>query len=114
MKTRFDEATPVNVIPGHLGRFIETDHMTFVLWDIEHGAALPEHSHDNEQVVQLLSGEYLLTVEGKDNQLRAGDVFTIRGGERHSGRALTECRILDTFWPKRTDYTRYTHPNPAA
>jgi quercetin dioxygenase-like cupin family protein len=114
MKLRFDEVAPIEVIAGHIGRFIQTDRMTFVLWNIEEGAKLPEHSHDNEQVVHVLAGDYLLTVDGKEHHLKAGDVFQIRGNELHLGKALTPCRILDTFSPRRDDYSSYARGKEAA
>ena len=107
MITSFEKQKPVEVLEGHVGRFLQSDRMTFVLWDIREGAAIPSHSHENEQVVQILDGEYILTVSGADYYLRSGDFLVIKSGLEHSGRAVTRCRILDTFCPVRDDYRSY-------
>ena len=72
---------------------------------IDPGAAVPEHDHPHEQVVNMLEGELALTVAGEEMLLHPGDVVTIRGGVRHSARALAApCRVLDVFSPFRDAY----------
>jgi quercetin dioxygenase-like cupin family protein len=78
--------------------------MTFALWEIDAGATLPEHAHHHEQVVHLYEGEFELTVEGQPVRATPGAVFAIPPNARHSGRALTACRIMDVFYPVREDY----------
>jgi quercetin dioxygenase-like cupin family protein len=91
-------------MPGMKGKFLHSAAMTFVYWDIEEGAALPRHSHPHEQVVNMLEGEFELTVDGTPHRLKPGDVLAIPGDAPHSGRALSRCRILDVFHPIREDY----------
>lgn len=99
-----EEIEEKEVAPGFFGRFIHTENNTLAYWRITAGAALPAHSHPHEQVVNMLAGEFELTVEGTPYQLTPGTVFVIPGGVPHSGRAVTECKILDTFYPVREDY----------
>ena len=54
----WSKQTPREVIPGFVGRFLHSDTMTFVLWEISAGAVLPPHSHPHEQVVNLYEGEF--------------------------------------------------------
>jgi quercetin dioxygenase-like cupin family protein len=91
-------------VPGFHGRFVHTDSMTLAYWDIEPGAAIPEHSHPHEQVVNPIEGELELVVAGERNVLRPGTIYVIPGGVPHSARALTACRVLDVFQPVREDY----------
>ena len=100
----WSKVEPRTVIPGFVGRFLHSDTMTFALWEIAAGAALPEHSHHHEQVVHLYEGEFEMTVDGVTRHMRAGTVFAIPANARHSGRAITDCRILDVFHPVREDY----------
>tara|TARA_B100000676_G_scaffold221711_1_gene218780 strand:- start:6 stop:329 length:324 start_codon:yes stop_codon:yes gene_type:complete len=95
---------PRELIPGHHGRFVHSEHTTHVYWDIDQGAQLPEHSHPHEQVVNLLEGTYELIVDGESHVLEAGNVLVIPGGATHSGQARTACRILDVFSPVREEY----------
>lgn len=92
------------VFPGFIGKFVHSDSMTFAYWDIKKGSTVPEHSHLHEQVVNMLEGEFELVVEGKPHHLMPGMVYTIPSNAKHSGRAITTCRILDVFTPVREDY----------
>jgi quercetin dioxygenase-like cupin family protein len=95
---------PRTIVPGFVGRFLHSNTMTFVLWEIAAGSPLPEHSHPHEQVVHLYEGEFEMTVEGVTRRMSPGTVFAIPGNARHHGVALTDCRIMDVFCPAREDY----------
>ena len=92
------------LIPGYHGRVIHSDNMTFVYWEIEAGAPLPEHYHPHEQVAHIVEGQFELTVDGVTNTYSSGEVAVIPPGALHSGRAITQCRIIDAFCPVREDY----------
>jgi quercetin dioxygenase-like cupin family protein len=92
------------LVPGHHGRFIHSEHTTHVYWQIDADAVLPKHSHPHEQIVNMLEGRYELVVDGEKFVLDAGDVLVIPGGAIHGGRAHTACRILDVFSPVREEY----------
>ena len=92
------------VIPGFHGRFVHSESMTHAYWEIESAAALPEHAHHHEQVLNLLEGEFELTAAGKTMRLKAGDVVVLHSNVPHSGKALTKCKIIDVFSPARDDY----------
>jgi quercetin dioxygenase-like cupin family protein len=98
------EIDPREVFDGFRARFVHSANMTFAHWEIDAGAALPEHSHVHEQVVNMLEGEFELTIDGETRVLGPGHVAIIPSNARHSGRALTPCRILDAFYPIREDY----------
>ncbi len=91
-------------MPGFHGRFIHTDSVTIVHWDVEAGAALPEHSHPHEQVSSLLEGEFEMTIDGRTERMRQGSVAVVPAHAVHCGRALTSCRFIDVFHPVREDY----------
>jgi quercetin dioxygenase-like cupin family protein len=104
--TRYDwsslsEQTP---FPGFHGKAVHSGAMSFVLWSIEAGARLPEHNHVHEQVLNVLDGEFELTVAGETARLGPGTLAVVPPDARHSGVALTSCRILDVFQPVREDY----------
>jgi quercetin dioxygenase-like cupin family protein len=93
-----------NIIHGINDRFIYTDNLTFAFWTIEEGAILPEHSHPHEQVANVLEGSFELTIEGVSSILTPGTIGIIPANARHSGRAMSPCRILYVFYPIREDY----------
>ena len=96
--------SPRTMVPGFHGRFIHSANMTFALWEIDEGAVLPEHSHPQEQVTQMIFGAFELTVDGITHPLSEGQVLVIPSHAIHSGRAITVCKILDIFSPMREDY----------
>ncbi len=91
-------------MPGFKGRFIHTDRLTIVHWQIDAGARLPEHSHPHEQVSSLLEGEFEMTIDDTSRHLTAGSVAVVPPDVVHSGRAVTACRFIDVFQPVRDDY----------
>jgi len=97
----FEEKEPV---PGFKVRFIHSDNMTFAYWNIDAGAALPEHSHPHEQVANVIEGKFEFNLDGDKRVIGPGDVVTIPSNVQHSGKAVTDCRIIDVFYPVREDY----------
>ena len=91
-------------VAGFKARFVHSENMTLAFWDIEAGAILPEHSHHHEQVTNLIEGELELTVDGKTKKLGPGSVLIVPPDAVHSGKALTNSRVIDVFYPVREDY----------
>ncbi|MDX1408304.1 MAG: cupin domain-containing protein [Saprospiraceae bacterium] len=102
--TDLAKLTKHEIFPGFLGRFVHSASMTFAYWDIEADAEVPLHQHHNEQVVNMLKGEFELSVDGRTQILKQGDVVVIPPNTDHGGRAVTDCRILDVFCPVREPY----------
>jgi quercetin dioxygenase-like cupin family protein len=92
------------IIPGYHVRFVHSENMTLAYWRVEAGAEIPEHSHPHEQIVNLIEGQFELVVDGEARQIEQGSIALIPGGVSHSGRAISDCRIIDVFYPVREDY----------
>lgn len=92
------------IFPGFTVHIVHSQSMTFAHWDIKAGAILPEHSHPHEQVVNMIAGEFDLTISGEQRRLGTGSVAIIPSNALHSGRAVTRCHIIDAFHPIREDY----------
>jgi len=103
MFTSFKECESKELIPGFMVQLIHTESQTFALFEIEKGAILPEHYHINEQVSQVLEGKFELTINGNTNVCKKGDIAIMEPNVVHSGRAITNCKILDVFTPVRED-----------
>ena len=99
-----DQIISREIVPGFRARFIHTKGMTLAYWEVEAGASLPEHSHPHEQIANVLDGEFELTVGGETRVMAPGQVAVIPSDVPHSGRAITDCRLLDAFQPAREDY----------
>lgn len=92
------------VVPGFRGKFVHTENMTIVYWTITAGSALPEHKHPHEQVASLVSGEFEFTLDGVTRKITPDTSVAIPSNVPHSGKALTDCKIIDIFYPVREDY----------
>ena len=99
-----DDLDRTEEMPGFLGAFRHTEHMTMAHWSAEAGAEFPEHSHPHEQISIVTEGDFELTLDGETQVLRGGRVAVIPAKAPHSGRALTDCDIIDVFSPVRDDY----------
>ncbi len=92
------------IAPGFHARFVHGASMTVAHVQIDAGATLPEHSHVHEQIVNLIEGTFELTVDGVPHILEPGMVVPLAPNVPHSGRAITDCLIMDVFHPVREDF----------
>ncbi len=98
------EMEELEMVPGYHAKFVHSENVTLAYWNIEKGNALPKHAHPHEQVVNLIEGSFEITVDGESKVIEAGSVVIIPSNVMHSGKAVTSCRIIDVFYPIRTDY----------
>ncbi len=88
---------------GFKGRFVHSDHMTLAYWNIAAGAASPQHAHVHEQIANVIEGECEMTIAGETKLLKPGSVVIIASNVPHSLKALTQCYLIDAFYPVRED-----------
>ncbi len=100
----FPEVAIKEIIPGYFAQIIHGEHMTIVYWTVKADSPLPEHSHIHEQISNLIEGEFELTIDGETKILGAGDLAVIKSQSIHAGKAITDCKIIDIFYPRREDY----------
>jgi len=103
-KIELNSSEEKEIVPGFFARFVHSENMTITYWNIKAGSSLPAHSHPHEQISSMIKGEFELTVDGTPHLLKQNDVFVIPSGIPHSGKAITDCKIIDTFYPIREDY----------
>ncbi|MDL5513717.1 cupin domain-containing protein [Arenibacter sp. M-2] len=104
MKIKLAEIVPKEIMPGYHGKLIHTQNMSLAFWEVEAGAKVPEHAHMNEQVMQVLEGNFEFTLDGITKIYEPGDLVIIPPHVSHSGVALTPCKLLDVFSPTREEY----------
>lgn len=101
---KLNTISPIELSPGYTARFVHTEHMTFSFLEVKAGSASAEHSHPQEQVAMLTEGEFELTIEGTPVRFGPGSVIVIPSNVRHSGLAITDCKLMDVFTPVREDF----------
>lgn len=92
------------ILPGFNVKFAHSKNMTVAMWKIDKGSSLPEHSHPHEQIAMVIEGEFELTIGDETKKVTNGLVGIIPSNIIHKGRAITDCKIIDVFYPVREDY----------
>lgn len=100
----FSQVESREIIPGYFAQAIHGQHMTVVYWNVKAGSILPEHAHIHEQISNVIEGEFELAINGETKILQPGDLAIIKPQSVHSGKAITDCKIIDVFYPRREDY----------
>jgi quercetin dioxygenase-like cupin family protein len=101
---RLDTLSTRELFPGFTARLVHTPRLTHSFVTATAGSTFPDHRHPHEQIVVVLEGELELVVDGEAHRLTPGTAYVIPPDVPHHGRALTACRVLDTFAPARDDY----------
>ncbi|MEX0290308.1 MAG: cupin domain-containing protein [Flavobacteriaceae bacterium] len=104
MEIKLKDIRPKEIMPGYRGKLVHAENMSIAFWDVEEGAVVPEHSHMNEQIMQVLEGKFEFTVGGKTKVYVPDDLVLIPVHTPHGGRGLTPCRLMDVFSPAREEY----------
>ncbi len=104
MFQQFNDITTKEIAPGFFSKLIHTENNTINFLEVAEGSVLPLHSHPHEQSSFVLDGKFEMTVGDETKQLSPNDFVLIPGGVPHSGRALTDCKLIDVFSPVREDY----------
>ncbi|MGB3151101.1 MAG: cupin domain-containing protein [Maribacter sp.] len=92
------------IMPGYHGKLVHSETMSMAFWTVEKNATVPEHSHMNEQIMHVMEGEFEFTLNGRTKIYHPGDLVIIAPHHRHSGKALTACKLIDVFSPTREEY----------
>lgn len=99
-----DNLPALEIAPGISARVVTADTFTVAHVSIKKGSLLPEHAHYHEQVINVTEGELELTVEGTTHILKPGKVMVLPPNVPHSGKALTDVKVVDVFHPIREDF----------
>lgn len=70
----------------------------------ETGLSGPLHSHPHVQASYIVSGRFEITIDGRTEELAAGDSFLVRSGLPHAARCLESGEIIEVFTPIREDF----------
>ena len=106
---KFDEVPATIVRPGLERKLIYTGELMTVVIDFSDGPwdePEPPHSHPHVQTSYVAAGEIIFYCEGEpDQHLKAGDLFAVPTGKKHTVKLLTKhVRLVDSFNPLRTDF----------
>ena len=76
--------------------------LSAAVFTLDAGAVVPDHSHDNEEFGQVLSGSLELHWADQTVVLQAGEAFLLPAGVPHGARALDDgCALVECYAPPR-------------
>ena len=73
---------------------------------LKKGAAVPRHSHMNEQYSWIISGALRFVFDDREILVGAGDILVIPPNVPHAAVALEDTVDVDIFAPRREDWIR--------
>lgn len=104
MKLKLSTIPSQQIMPGYHGKLVHSSTMSIAFWEVEKDAQVPEHAHMNEQIMHVLEGDFEFTLDGETLVYHPGDIVIIAPYKKHSGKALTKCKLMDVFSPTREEY----------
>ncbi len=89
----------------HVALLAGSDQMNIQHFEIDPGAEVPKHNHENEQAGFVYTGEVVFYTDGEARRITAGDSYLIPANEPHAAENQGEIPVrgIDIFTPPRTD-----------
>jgi quercetin dioxygenase-like cupin family protein len=83
-KIDWEQEEFAEVRPGIFGATVHTPQLTATLYRYDAGSSWEEHSHPQDQITSVISGEIDFLVAGEPVHLASGELATLPGGVPHS------------------------------
>lgn len=85
-------------------RFVHTDNITVAFNEMKAGAQVPIHTHLHETIDFIQEGILQMTIGEEIVELNAGAVARVPSNIPHSAWAVTDCKVINFFYPAREDF----------
>lgn len=96
---------PQLLAAGYLARAVHGERLTLAVVEVEAGAELPEHRHENEQLGIVLRGSVVFRVGDEEWNVEAGGIWRIPSDTPHTVTAGDAgAVVIDIFSPPRLDW----------
>jgi quercetin dioxygenase-like cupin family protein len=105
---------PQDIWNGVSVRAIHGERVTFGIVELDSNAAVPEHSHEHEQLGMVLSGSLTFCIGDESRALAPGDTYVIPANVPHEVTAAgpSGAVVIDVFAPTRDDWSRFEPQAP--
>jgi quercetin dioxygenase-like cupin family protein len=99
---KVDDIDPVKFVDGLEFRPVLTERSLVNFVHFDHNTEAPRHSHEEEQTVIVLEGEFEFDLDGEVRTLRPGDVAVVPAWVPHGAWTKDNtCLEVDVFTPPR-------------
>jgi quercetin dioxygenase-like cupin family protein len=89
------------LIKGGFVGSVQTENLTIAFTNLEAGVEIPLHHHVEEAVDIILEGELEIQVDKSTGILKRGMISIVPSNIPHRAKAITECKVVTIFYPKR-------------
>jgi quercetin dioxygenase-like cupin family protein len=101
----------IRIWEGVTVQAVDGDRTTLAIVDLDPGAGVPEHHHDNEQLGVLVRGAMRFRVGDETRDLVPGDTWRILSHVPHEVTAGPEGAVaIECFTPVRGDWAELERP----
>ena len=94
-------------LPGWHDRYFASEFMSFAYYDVDAGASIHTHSHDEEEVWHIVEGTLEITIDGATAVAGPGSAAVVPPNSVHSVRARTNARVIIANHPARARIVRH-------
>ena len=102
---RIERMALLPVWQGIAARMVSGERLTLAVVELDPGAVVAEHAHENEQLGLLLHGAMSFRIGEERRKLGPGDTWTIPSNTPHEAVAGPEgAVVIDVFAPPRDDW----------
>lgn len=94
-------------------RRMEGERITFALVELAPNAIVPEHTHEQEQLGMVITGEVTFTLDGETRTMGPGGTWRILSNRPHDVVAGPDgAVVIDVFNPTRYDWAEKVLVDP--
>ena len=97
------ELKTIERLPGWKGKYFDSENLTFGHYLFEAGSTIHEHSHQQEEVWNVIEGQLEVTIDGKTQAAGPGFVAIVPPNTNHFVRAITNGRAIVVDYPLRRE-----------
>ena len=106
---------PQRIWEGILARSVNGQRITMAVVELDPGAVVPDHHHENEQLGIVLQGALTFRVGEETRELGPGGTWRILSETPHEVEAGPDgAVVIDVFTPVRSDWAELERQDPSA
>jgi quercetin dioxygenase-like cupin family protein len=104
---------PLRIWDGVAARAVTGERVTLSIVELDPGAVIPEHAHENEQVGMVLAGSMRFRIGDETREVAPGTTWNIGANVPHEVEVGPEgCVVVEVFAPPRADWDGLARDEP--
>lgn len=105
---------PQQIWDGVVARSVAGARITMAVVELDAGATVPEHAHENEQLGMVLRGSLTFRIAGETRALDPGGTWSIPANVPHAVEVGPDgAVVIDVFSPGRADWAQLERKPPS-